>query len=290
MDDMKNQIELKLIAAQLSDWCKHKDGIIFKASLCTQERVLRFQTPLLLEVFPNIEELTGAWKSGCFFMYEIYNGADDFKITCSVSLTGLLKKQRKDCLKLIESCGAADEAKNSIYFLKEWTYPAAARKLDRIMEAVRDFSEFEMPYFETELAKWKDDHDYRIKAFPDVSQVALPREELPVELFVEGGMKDILTNKYERNITARKKCIAVYGTACRICGFDFGTVYGPEFAGKIHVHHKLPLYEIKNDYEVDPIKDLIPVCPNCHMILHSKPGGFYTVEEVRCIIHKYLNK
>jgi predicted HNH restriction endonuclease len=29
------------------------------------------------------------------------------------------------------------------------------------------------------------------------------------------------------------------------------------------------------------VKDLIPVCPNCHMILHSKPGGFYTVEEVK---------
>lgn len=284
MDDMKSQIELKLIATQLSDWCKHKEGIIFKSSLCTQERVLRFQTPLLLEVFPNIEGQTGAWKSGCFFMYEIYNGSDDFRITCSVSLMGLLKKQRKDCLKLIENCGVTDEAKKGLYFLKEWSYPSTARKLDKIMEAIQDFSEFEMPYFETELAKWNADHDYRIKAFPDVSQVALPREELPEELLVEGGMKDILTNKYERNITARKKCIAVYGTACQICGFDFGAVYGPEFAGKIHVHHKLPLYEIKEDYVVDPVKDLIPVCPNCHMILHSKPGGFYTVDEVKTMV------
>ena len=85
---------------------------------------------------------------------------------------------------------------------------------------------------------------------------------------------------------ARKKCIEVHGTACNICGFDFGTVYGLEFVGKIHVHHKLPLHEIKEDYVVDPVEDLIPVCPNCHMILHSKPGGFYTVDEVKTMVKK----
>ncbi len=284
MEDMKAQIELKLIAAQLSDWCKHREGIIFKSSLCTQERVLRFQTPLLIEIFPNVEGQSGAWKSGSFFMYEIYNGTDEFKITCSVSLMGLLKKQRKDCLKLIEKVGASDEVAKGLYYLKEWIYPDTARKLDKIMEAIKDFSEFEMPYFETELAKWKDNHEYHIKAFPDVSQVALSRDNLPEQLLVEGGMKDILTNKYERNRVARKKCIAVYGTACQICGFDFGVVYGPEFAGKIHVHHKVPLFEIKEDYVVNPVKDLIPVCPNCHMIIHSKPGGYYTVEEIKTMM------
>lgn len=219
-------------------------------------------------------------------MYEIYNAADDFKITCSVSLLGLLKKQRRDCLKLIESCGASDEVRKDLYFLREWKYPSAARQLSRIMEAMQDFSEFEMPYFETELIKWRDDHDYQIKAFPDMNQTVILREELPEELLVEGGMKDILTNQYERNLTARKKCIAAHGSACNICGFDFGAVYGQKFAGKIEVHHKLPLYEIKGDYVVDPVNDLIPVCSNCHMILHSKPGGFYTVEEVKKMIGK----
>ena len=289
MEDMKAQIELKLIAAQLADWCRHREGIIFRSSLCTQERVLRFQTPLLLQIIPNAKGQTGAWKSGCFFMYEIYNGAAEFKITCSVSLMGLLKKQRKDFMKLIEKSGVSSEAAKGLYYLKEWTYPEAAGKLDKIMEAMQDFSEFEMPYFETELAIWKDNHDYRIKAFPDVSQVAILREDLPEQLLVEGGMKDILTNKYERNSTARKKCIAVYGTSCRICGFDFGAVYGPEFAGRIHVHHKVPLSKIKEDYVVDPVKDLIPVCPNCHMILHSRTGGYYTVEEVKKMIEKNVS-
>jgi predicted HNH restriction endonuclease len=69
-----------------------------------------------------------------------------------------------------------------------------------------------------------------------------------------------------------------------ICGIDFGNFYGEEFSGKIEVHHRKPLSEIKEDYVVDPIKDLIPVCPNCHMILHSKKDGVYTVEEVRKMV------
>ena len=281
MEDMKTQIELKLIATQLSDWCKHREGIIFQSFLCTQERILRFQTPLLQEVFPNAQTMTGAWKSGRFFMYEIYNAADEFKITCTVSMMGLDRTHKKRCQKLLDCCKVSGENGKGLYFLQEWKYPDSAGKYDKILAAMEDFSEFEMPYFETELAKWKEDTEYHIKEFPKVDQVSLPREEMPEEIFVEGGMKDILTNKYERNISARKKCIAVHGTACNICGFDFGSVYGEQFAGKIHVHHRVPLSEIKEDYVVDPVKDLIPVCPNCHMILHSKSNGVYTVEEVK---------
>lgn len=100
-------------------------------------------------------------------------------------------------------------------------------------------------------------------------------------VYYEGSKHTITVNAYERNPEARKKCIAEYGAKCQICGIDFGKEYGDEFAGKIHVHHIKPLFEVDSHYCVDPIKDLIPVCPNCHMILHSKPNGTYTPDEVR---------
>ena len=61
-------------------------------------------------------------------------------------------------------------------------------------------------------------------------------------------------------------------------------MYGEEFVGKIHVHHKKPLHEIDDEYEVNPKDDMVPVCPNCHMILHSKDGGTYTIDEVRAFL------
>ena len=69
-------------------------------------------------------------------------------------------------------------------------------------------------------------------------------------------------------------------------GMDFGKVYGPAFADKIEVHHLVPISEIGKEYVVDPVKDLVPVCPNCHMALHSKKGGVYTIEELKALLKK----
>ena len=90
----------------------------------------------------------------------------------------------------------------------------------------------------------------------------------------EGSIITVKVNKYERNPEARKKCIEKHGCQCKICGFDFEKVYGAFGKGKIHIHHNKPLNEISKEYIVDPINDLISVCPNCHMMLHSKKPAF----------------
>ena len=54
-----------------------------------------------------------------------------------------------------------------------------------------------------------------------------------------------------------------------------------EFSGKIEVHHIKPISEIGEECVVDPVRDLVPVCPNCHMMLHSKKDGVFTVEELK---------
>jgi 5-methylcytosine-specific restriction protein A len=54
---------------------------------------------------------------------------------------------------------------------------------------------------------------------------------------------------------------------------SFEKTYGPEFKDIIEVHHIVPLNQIGEAYAVDPINDLIPVCPNCHTALHSKHGS-----------------
>lgn len=69
-----------------------------------------------------------------------------------------------------------------------------------------------------------------------------------------------------------------------MCGFDFGKTYGEAFVGKIEVHHITPISEIGETYVVDPVKDLVPVCPNSHMMLHSKQEGVYLIEELTSML------
>ena len=101
----------------------------------------------------------------------------------------------------------------------------------------------------------------------------------------EGAKKQIFVNAYERNPKARQQCIEYYGTKCFICGFDFEKKYGEIGKGFIHVHHIKPLSEINEEYEVNPIQDLRPVCPNCHAMIHKKKPA-YSIEEIKSLLAK----
>jgi 5-methylcytosine-specific restriction enzyme A len=94
------------------------------------------------------------------------------------------------------------------------------------------------------------------------------------ETLFEGMKKTVSVNIYERNQDARIKCIQHYGVICVVCGFDFEKAYGEIGKGFIHVHHLTQLSEIGQGYEVDPINDLRPVCPNCHAMLHKRTPPF----------------
>jgi len=102
------------------------------------------------------------------------------------------------------------------------------------------------------------------------------------ETFVEGAVKTIAINAYERNLKARKSCIERYGAICSVCEFSFQDKYGSVGKGYIHVHHLRLISEIKDDYVVDPIRDLRPICPNCHAMIHTRKPP-YTIEEMKRI-------
>jgi len=109
-------------------------------------------------------------------------------------------------------------------------------------------------------------------------------EEVPSGLtFYEGAVQRILVNRYERDPRAKEACKRHYGTTCFLCGFDFVGVYGEVMAGFIHVHHLKPFSSIGAEYEVDPVRDLRPVCPNCHAVLHRREPP-YSLDEVQAFL------
>jgi len=107
------------------------------------------------------------------------------------------------------------------------------------------------------------------------------------ETFREGKSKDIVQTRYERNPEARKRCLTHYGYSCKVCSFNFENHFGEIGKGFIHVHHINQISEIGREYDIDPIKDLIPVCPNCHSMIHSKRPAF-AIDEINVIRKNYL--
>jgi superfamily II DNA or RNA helicase len=102
---------------------------------------------------------------------------------------------------------------------------------------------------------------------------------------IEGSRKRILKDVYERNLKARKECLKHYGYTCNICGFSSEEYYSATFKNVIEVHHRTQISEINHEYQIDPIKHLIPLCSNCHTIIHFR-DPCYTIEEFFKIILK----
>jgi hypothetical protein len=96
-------------------------------------------------------------------------------------------------------------------------------------------------------------------------------EELPDEVeYQEGAVQQIKVNRYERDRKAREVCLSHYGYVCQVCYVKLSDIYGAIAETLIHVHHIKPISEIGESYTVDPVTDLIPVCPNCHAVIHLK--------------------
>ena len=114
-------------------------------------------------------------------------------------------------------------------------------------------------------------------------EIESDEEELAGE--AEGQSNRVEVNRYERSLLNRAACIDIHGLNCAVCQMDFGSVYGDIGHGYIHVHHVNPLASMSTVYVLNPAKDLVPVCPNCHSMLHRRDPPF-SVEELRVVIGK----
>jgi 5-methylcytosine-specific restriction protein A len=111
----------------------------------------------------------------------------------------------------------------------------------------------------------------------------MPEEIDHVHTVVEGTKIQVVVNAYERDRSARSRCIAHWGSRCQVCDMSFSERYGDLGEGFIHVHHLTPISMIGESYSLDPIEDLRPVCANCHAMLHRQDPPL-SIEHLRAVV------
>ena len=105
----------------------------------------------------------------------------------------------------------------------------------------------------------------------------------------EGQVSYFYSKKYERNKDNREAAIKIHGCKCACCGFDFEKVYGERGAGFIEIHHNKPLYSLEEEIVINPMTDLIPVCSNCHRMIHRRKDDVLSIEYVQRLIYNIHN-
>jgi 5-methylcytosine-specific restriction protein A len=110
-----------------------------------------------------------------------------------------------------------------------------------------------------------------------------PDELEPGRRYFEGARRQVRVNAYERNAKARLTCLKHHGYRCAVCGLLFEERYGKIGKEFIHVHHLKPLALSDGAYQLNPVEDLRPVCPNCHAMLHHQEQ-LLSIADLKAII------
>lgn len=130
---------------------------------------------------------------------------------------------------------------------------------------------------------------WAIRTLKNAAQTApSTEEELQEQTYIEGLAKEAKATRYERSTQARAECIRLFGYSCVVCGFDFEKKYGDVGKEFIHIHHIHPIADCAAPREVVPTRDLRPVCPNCHAMLH-RGNTPPTIEELVALIVHHVN-
>jgi 5-methylcytosine-specific restriction protein A len=119
--------------------------------------------------------------------------------------------------------------------------------------------------------------DIELDVDSELSEESEPRHE--------GAVREYYGKRYERDPLNRKRAIEIHGTNCTICGFDFESFYGERGRGFIEVHHVTPIASFDHEIEIDPKTDLLPVCSNCHRMIHRRKEYVLSIDEVKHLIH-----
>lgn len=112
------------------------------------------------------------------------------------------------------------------------------------------------------------------------------------EIISEGKMRNIITRKYERSSKLRSIACEHYSKngliICSACKFDFYSFYGEIGKGYIEMHHIKPIFKYEGQTEkafiLQALKNITPVCANCHRIIHRNKKSLVSIEELRNVI------
>lgn len=99
--------------------------------------------------------------------------------------------------------------------------------------------------------------------------------------YKEGKIQVRYGAEFERNPKLRQKAVEIHGTICNVCGFNFEQVYGDIGKNFIEIHHIKPMYSIRKESSVNPKTDLVPLCSNCHKMIHRNKDKPLTIEELK---------
>ncbi len=113
------------------------------------------------------------------------------------------------------------------------------------------------------------------------------------DIISEGGLTKAESLKRKRSQKLRDAAIDYYQDEdgklfCTVCGFCFEDCYGNIGKGFIEIHHEKPVYQYSSggfkSFIKEAIKNVKPLCSNCHRMLHRNYKKPLSIIELKACI------
>lgn len=114
---------------------------------------------------------------------------------------------------------------------------------------------------------------------------------------ISEGLKKIVTSEaYQRSSKLRDLALEYYTKSgkisCRACSFNYEDFYGPKLGHLfIEIHHQKPIFKYRDDdlriFLENAVKNVIPVCSNCHRMIHRKRDHILALSSLKRLISTY---
>lgn len=111
----------------------------------------------------------------------------------------------------------------------------------------------------------------------------------------EGNKAEVHSIILKRSRILRKMAIKYFSNengsiSCRGCDFVADDVYGAGARGLIEIHHLQPLF-LRNGQQLrvslrDALKYVVPLCPNCHRVVHYDRNRCISISELRRMVER----
>lgn len=222
---------------------------------------------LIIEMYPQ--------KHGGYILDEMASAEED------------KRKRFKMCKEMLEDNGAKVKflVNGSDVFDHEWPDIWRSFKCKIVLVPIPDTDDSEKEY--SVISKWMKygfDFIFSLLTITDIEET----KDKVTSIQTEGTPTEIRSIRYERNPINRQLCLHRKGYNCAVCGMNFYDVYGEIGYHYIEVHHTTPVSAMKPGYVFDVDRDLVPLCSNCHAMVHRCTPP-YTIKELKEIIKKNNN-
>lgn len=131
------------------------------------------------------------------------------------------------------------------------------------------------------------------QSFADIAENVQTHRRILVydeNVLIEEGSKRIKeAQTYERSKLLRNYAVDHYTVdghiACIVCTFDFLEVYGEIGRGYVEIHHQKSVFQYEDEdmamFMAKALDNVVPVCANCHRMIHRKRSAPLTVADLQ---------